>query len=491
MWLIRTSATVLTWKPSAAETGTMSFQPSSPSTSLPSSATASSCSVRACRSTRSALVTRAITGLRPTAASWAAMNLSPGPIFSLAGMQNPIASTSASVSATSSFRRLPSSVRGRCRPGVSTRISWASSRWTIPRMVCRVVCGLAEVMATFLPTSALVRVDLPALGRPTSTENPAWYLPNGSPPSALFCLLTWNSLLHWFGLVEKIVKVSVVWNGVFRRSGRDDVTDAVPAAFQPLGPQRNAVEIHGAAHDRDPAQGLGHQAAHGVHLVVVKFDAEQLAEVVNPHPGAHPVRAIAQVHDGGALGIVFVHDRAHELLEQVLHRHQPDRPAVFVDDDGHVGRFLLQFPEEVADRLGIRNVPDFTGQGVHHRRLSLRVEAVDLGSDVLEVDDAQDLVGVFADDRNPGVARPQEQCHGAMEAGAGVDGQDVRPRHHDGADQGVAELEDGLDEFGFVVLDHVRLGGPVNQLAELLLAEVGVVPVRRTRGHGTAQPDQP
>ena len=63
-------------------------------------------------------------------------------------------------------------------------------------MVCRVVCGLAEVMATFLPTRALVSVDFPALGRPTRTENPAWYPPNGSPPSALFCLLTWNSLLH-------------------------------------------------------------------------------------------------------------------------------------------------------------------------------------------------------------------------------------------------------------------------------------------------------
>ncbi len=39
-------------------------------------------------------------------------------------------------------------------------------------MACRVVCGLLLVIATLLPTSALVSVDLPALGRPTRLANP-------------------------------------------------------------------------------------------------------------------------------------------------------------------------------------------------------------------------------------------------------------------------------------------------------------------------------
>src|SRR6266496_3482544 len=50
--------------------------------------------------------------------------------------------------------------------------SCASSRCTIPRMACRVVCGLLDVIATLVPTSALVSVDLPALGRPTKQANP-------------------------------------------------------------------------------------------------------------------------------------------------------------------------------------------------------------------------------------------------------------------------------------------------------------------------------
>ncbi len=42
----------------------------------------------------------------------------------------------------------------------------------MPRTTVRVVCGREEVMATFVPTRALVRVDLPALGRPTKEAKP-------------------------------------------------------------------------------------------------------------------------------------------------------------------------------------------------------------------------------------------------------------------------------------------------------------------------------
>ena len=44
---------------------------------------------------------------------------------------------------------------------------------TMPRIVCRVVWGLLDVIATLLPTSALVSVDLPAFGRPMRHANPA------------------------------------------------------------------------------------------------------------------------------------------------------------------------------------------------------------------------------------------------------------------------------------------------------------------------------
>ena len=117
-------------------------------------------------------MTTATFGVRLSPASSAAMKRSPGPIFWSAGRQNPMTSTSAHVVRTTSLSRSPSSVRGLCRPGVSTSTSCASGRCTIPRTECRVVCGRLEVIATFVPTSALVRVDLPAFGRPTKHAKP-------------------------------------------------------------------------------------------------------------------------------------------------------------------------------------------------------------------------------------------------------------------------------------------------------------------------------
>ena len=49
---------------------------------------------------------------------------------------------------------------------------WKSSRCTMPRIVCRVVCGRLDVIATFEPTSALVKVDFPVFGRPTKQTKP-------------------------------------------------------------------------------------------------------------------------------------------------------------------------------------------------------------------------------------------------------------------------------------------------------------------------------
>src|SRR5439155_289530 len=67
-------------------------------------------------------------------------------------------------------------------PGVSIKMTCASARFTTPRMRLRVVCGAGVTIETFSPTSALVSVLLPALGRPTTATNPD--LIGGSGPGA-------------------------------------------------------------------------------------------------------------------------------------------------------------------------------------------------------------------------------------------------------------------------------------------------------------------
>ena len=53
-------------------------------------------------------------------------------------------------------------------PGVSVNTICAPSAFQIARMSRRVVCGLSDTIATFCPTSAFTRVDLPTFGRPTT-----------------------------------------------------------------------------------------------------------------------------------------------------------------------------------------------------------------------------------------------------------------------------------------------------------------------------------
>ena len=160
-----TSASTSSWKPDTADTGTTSAQ-------SPSCPTAASWAATCGREAWSVLVTTATTGVVRCPASSPARYLSPGPIRCVAGRQNPITSTSASVDLTRLSRCSPSRVLGRCSPGVSMMTSWASGRCTIPRIARRVVCGRLLVIATLAPTRAFISVDLPTFGRPTKHAKP-------------------------------------------------------------------------------------------------------------------------------------------------------------------------------------------------------------------------------------------------------------------------------------------------------------------------------
>ncbi len=81
----------------------------------------------------------------------------------------------------------------------------AVGRLSTPRTARRVVCGLSLVMTILDPTSALVRVDLPALGRPTKAQKPERYarLVLTRPFSPVHCLslstcATVAATSHWF-----------------------------------------------------------------------------------------------------------------------------------------------------------------------------------------------------------------------------------------------------------------------------------------------------
>src|SRR3989338_5815199 len=67
------------------------------------------------------------------------------------------------------------------RPGVSRKQAWNSGPSSMPRMRCRVVCGLCDTIDSLNLSSEFSRADLPTLGRPASATNPAlWGVAKGT-----------------------------------------------------------------------------------------------------------------------------------------------------------------------------------------------------------------------------------------------------------------------------------------------------------------------
>ncbi len=362
-------------------------------------------------------------------------------------------STSSSVSRTRSLSRCPSSVRGRCSPGVSTRTSWRVGPVTMPRMVCRVVCGLLEVMATFCPTSALVSVDLPALGRPTRHAKPA----TGSPSCSRCVAHPARSSISGAPCVParpaRRRTVAMRWR-------RPAIRSAV---------RRSPATSHVRAGDRHPPDGLADQPADGVDLVLVEVDVEQLGEVVDVQRGARPgIRPSPSSSTSGGLAVVLVGDLADDLLEDVLDRDQPGRAAVLVDDDRDVDLVALHLAQQVVDRLALGHEAASAASARATGTVPASGSALTPAHDVLEVEQADDVVDVVAD--APGCARSPERRNSVIACrqvrSSSIDDH-VGARHHDLAHDGVAELEDRVDHLALARLDQRGVARPVDEVAQL------------------------
>ena len=74
----------------------------------------------------------------------------------------------------------------------------------------------------------------------------------------------------------------------------------------------------------------------------------------------------------------------------------------------------------------------------------------------------------------------------------GVVGDDdhVRPRHHHLAGDGVAELDDALDQLALLVLDHLVLGRGLDDAEQLLLADERALLEALAGQDHVGQPDQ-
>ena len=197
---------------------------------------------------------------------------------------------------------LPSRVRGLCAAPECRRGSACHAGVvTMPRTVCRVVCGFDDVIATFAH-QGVGQVDFPALGRPTRAAKPARYGASG-------------------------IEVSFGASGRGRRRDRldEDRREAVSAPGHPFGGEEQPGHLGARPRLGHLADGLGQQPADGVDLVLVDADGEQVGEVVDGHSGRHPEPAVPERLDARGVPVVLVGDLPDDLLEDVP---MVTRPAV-------------------------------------------------------------------------------------------------------------------------------------------------------------------
>src|SRR5699024_102544 len=162
----------------------------------------------------------------------------------------------------------------------------------------------------------------------------------------------------WLGTRHRLLVGLVGLVGLLHRLGCHGVDlhrrNAVASAGRAFGGQRETGDLHLGAGDGDPAEVLGHQSADRVDVLVEELETEQFAQVVHVHARAHAHRVLVNTLNGRLGSVVLVDDLPHDLLEDVLDRHQAGGSSVLVDDDGHVRPPSLHLAEQVTGRLGVR-----------------------------------------------------------------------------------------------------------------------------------------
>ena len=136
---------------------------------------------------------------------------------------------------------------------------------------------------------------------------------------------------------------------------------------------------------------------------------------------------------------------------------------------------LLRHEHGVAHRDAHRSAPG-TGARLLH--------------EVLQVDEPDDVVGgvlVAGHPRVPGLDGPADRV---LDRGLGLDGHHVGARHHHLAHDGVAELEDRVDELALLALDGLLVGRDVGHRAEVLLGDERTLLQALAREHHVGEADE-
>jgi len=192
--------------------------------------------------------------------------------------------------------------------------------------------------------------------------------------------------------------------------------------------------------------------------------------------------------------VVFVLDAAQDGFHQVLHGDDARGAAVFVHHHGHVQLFGGELGEQVLAAGGFGHK-----HGLAHQRLEVKGGAVALaqqGQQVLDVQDAADVVDGLLVHRDAGVAGFDGHLQQVLQVGVVFNGKQVGAVGHDLHHRAVVKLKDVVDHFPLGLFDGAVFVAHVHHHADLFLGDLlGVFRLdsedpQRYVDRGVEQPDE-
>ena len=146
----------------------------------------------------------------------------------------------------------------------------------------------------------------------------------------------------------------------------------------------------------------------------------------------------------GAGDIVFVFDFAEDLFEDVFEGDDAGGGAVLIDDDGHVGIVGAEDVDQVGQRAGFGDEDGHAHDVAQVELGGAFAEHQDVDQ-VLQMDDADDLIGAFFEDGEAGELVFVEEDEELFEGRVDGHGDHVAAGDHDLAGGVFFELEEAMD----------------------------------------------
>src|SRR5262245_29289785 len=308
------------------------------------------------------------------------------------------------------------------------------------------------------PTSALSKVDLPALGRPMSAAKPDLCFSVISHQKHEIALGLGPRRRRNFGDVGLLV----------RRLDRLLDPDARDATFVSLDHfEAQSAEFYLFADRGQVAEFVDDQACDRGEIVGGQIDVEPALDFADLHMAARD-DALGLLDDVGLVGarlrLVLVLDLPDDLFDQVFDGDQAGQPAVFVDDDRHRRLGFLHLGQQFVDRLGFGHE---VGRARDLKATAIRFAELPVFEQVAHVNHAFDIIHLAAVNGQPRIFRFNHQVAHGFERRAGLDGDDTRTRRHHFTGGAVAEADDRLNQFTFILFDDPLFFADVEQRLQL------------------------